>query len=514
MKISSQRFVTSLSAAALLVSSPSMAVEKPSSKPVAIAWETPPRTIDPRYNVDADSQYLENLIHCSLAAFDRNGQTVGDLADSWTWTDPTTLTIKLKDGAKFSDGTPVTAADVAATYGFFRKTDVKQPSPRAGAFSTVASVTADKGAVVFKLTQPDATFVTNLVIGILPERLAGGDILSETSQMVGCGPFVLATMNVTGLDLQRNPHYGLGKPARSERVEIKIVRDETTRFAKLRKGELDIVQNILSRDVLETLAKTSPNLRITKRPGLNTTYLGFNMKDSMLARVEVRRAIAHAINRDSIIKFALKGLATPATTMLPATDPFFNNGVKSVGFDPKEAEKILDAAGLKRQPGGKPRFSLSYKTTNNVTRVAIARAIAADLRKIGIDVAVEPLEWGRFKADVEAGRVQMWSLAWVGFKDPDIYRYAFATENFPPVGGNRGWYTNPELDKVLAEARATTSEPKRRELYNRVQDVVAAELPYVFLWHEEIFAVVNKDVQDFEIFADGRFASLQFAWKK
>jgi peptide/nickel transport system substrate-binding protein len=104
---------------------------------------------------------------------------------------------------------------------------------------------------------------------------------------------------------------------------------------------------------------------------------------------------------------------------------------------------------------------------------------------------VEPLEWGRFKADVEAGRVQMWSLSWVGFKDPDIYRYAFATENFPPAGGNRGWYSNPELDKLLSEARAVTDFAKRRELYNKVQEIVAKELPYVFLWHEEIFAVVK-----------------------
>jgi len=490
----------------------SYAVDKKTT-PVSIAWEAPPRTIDPRFNVDADSQYLENLIHCSIASFDKNGQTIGDLAEGWTWNDPTTLVVRLKQGAKFSDGSAVTAADVAATYAFFKKESLKTPSPRAGAFSTVASVTADKGQVVFKLTQPDATFVTNLVIGILPERLAGGDIISEHPKMVGCGPFTLSSVTVNHLELRRNEHYGLGNPAKSDRIEIKIVRDETTRFAKLRKGEIDIVQNILSRDVLETLAKTSPNLRIERRPGLNTTYLGFNMKDPTLANPKVRQAISRAINREAIIKYALKGLAQPATTMLPPSDPFFNKNIPTAAFDPKAAEKILDDAGLVRAPGGKPRFSLSYKTTNNMTRVAIAKAIAADLRKIGIDVVVEPLEWGRFKADVEAGRDQMWRLSWVGFKDPDIYRYAFATENFPPAGGNRGWYSNPELDKLLSESRAVTDVAKRRDLYNKVQEIVANELPYVFLWHEEIFAVVNKNVNDFEIYADGRFASLQQTWK-
>jgi peptide/nickel transport system substrate-binding protein len=492
----------------VIISNPSRALSKVAA-PISVAWEAPPRTIDPRFNVDADSQYLEDLIHCSIASFDKNGQTVGDLAEGWAWSDPTTLVVRLKPNAKFSDGTAVTAADVAATYSFFKKTDLKTPSPRAGAFSAVASVTADKGKVVFKLNQPDATFVTNLVIGVLPEKIANGDIVSEHPKMVGCGPFKISSVTVNHFELVRNEHYGLGHPAKSERIEIKIVRDETTRFAKLRKGEVDIVQNILSRDVLETLAKTSPNLRIERRPGLNTTYLGFNMKDPVLANPKVRQAISQAINREAIIKYALKGLAQPASTMLPPSDPFFNKSVPSPTYDPTAAQKILDDAGLVRGPGGKPRFSLSYKTTNNMTRVAIAKAIAADLRKIGIDVVVEPLEWGRFKADVEAGRVQMWSLSWVGFKDPDIYRYAFATENFPPTGGNRGWYSNPELDKLLGEARAVTDNAKRRELYNKVQDIVAKELPYVFLWHEEIFAVVNKGVKDFEIYADGRFASLR-----
>jgi peptide/nickel transport system substrate-binding protein len=95
--------------------------------------------------------------------------------------------VRLKSGAKFSDGTAVTAVDVAATYSFFKKTDLKTPSPRAGAFSAVTSVAAEKGQVVFKLNQPDATFVSNLVIGILPEKIANGDIVSEHPKMVGCG---------------------------------------------------------------------------------------------------------------------------------------------------------------------------------------------------------------------------------------------------------------------------------------------------------------------------------------
>jgi len=231
------------------------------------------------------------------------------------------------------------------------------------------------------------------------------------------------------------------------------------------------------------------------------------MKDPMLAKKEVREAISLAINRDNIIKFALQGIATPANSMLLENDPFYDKSLPKVGFDLAKANQLLDQAGLK----AKPRLKLSLKTTTNTTRVIIAKAIAADLKKVGIDVTVEAVEWGRFKSDVEAGRVQMWTLNWIGFKDPDILRFAFATESFPPNGGNRGWYSNKELDALLAAGREETNESKRKEIYLKAQKLVGAEFPYAFLWHEDIFAVVRKQVSGFELYADGSYHSLRTA---
>ena len=482
--------------------------------PVTIAWETPPRTIDPRFATDADSQYLENLTHCALISFDQDGSTIGDLAESWKWTGPKTLTVKLKTVAKFSDGTIVKAADVEATYGFLIAKDSKTPSPRAGAFSGVESVKASApDSLVFNLKDPDATFVSNLVVGILPAASASMEMIADANKMVGCGPFKIKATDTNGIDLEANKHYSLGNPPKAGQITIKIVRDESTRFSKLQNGEVDLVQNLINRDQLNNIAKTSPNLKVVRRPGLNTTYLGFNMRNPTLANPKVRQAIAHAIDRKVIITHALNGLAVPATTMLPASDPFTDKSIKQVSHDIALANKLLDEAGLKSPGKGQPRLKISYKTTNNITRVTIAKAIASQLKKVGIEVTVEPLEWGRFKADVEAGRVEMWSLSWVGFKDPDIYRFAFATESFPPNGGNRGWYTNPALDKLLAEARTVTDPAKRKSVYQEVQQIVATELPYVFLWHEEIFAVHNRNLQGFELYADGRYASLKQTFK-
>lgn len=483
---------------------------------ISIAWEAEPRTVDPRYAVDANSQYLEDLLNCSLIDFDKDGRTVPDLAKSWVWTSPTTLAVEINTTGKFSDGSPVTPEDVAATYMFFKKDGMANPSPRKGAFAKMKSATAvGTNKVVFELTEPDSVFVTNLGIGVLPAKIAVKDLQTDKDKFPTCGPYTLKAIDASSVELVANPAYSLGSPSKVESVTIKIVKDENTRFAKISAGEVDIVQNLVNRDKLTELGK-KPSLQVIKRPGLTTTYLGFNMKDPLVGRPEVRQAIAYAIDKAKIIKYVLAGMAVPADTMLPAADPFHSKTLKAPGYDPQKAKELLDKAGFKDPDGdGKAsRFALTYKTTTDLTRVAIAKAIASELKKVGIDVTVETLEWGRFKADVDAGKVQMWSLSWVGFKDPDIYRFAFATESFPPNGGNRGWYSNPELDKLLTQGRTETDTAKRVAIYEQVQSLVDKDQPYCFLWHDEIFAVVNKRVTGFELFADGRMSSLVNASKK
>lgn len=501
-------------AAMPLFFSPSTATAAAST--IVLALEAQPRSIDPRFAVDANSQYVENLIHCSLINFDRDGKTVPGLASSWKWTSPTTLEVVLNKKALFSDGSKVTPADVQATYMYFKDETLKSPSPRKGAFSNVKTISTDKDSVTFELQEADSTFLLNLVVGVLPASYSKTEMLTEADKIVGCGPFVFDSMNANELKMSANPKYTLGATPKTSGVTIKFVKDETTRYAKLQAGEVDIVQNSISRDKVNDIAAKSPSLQVFRRPGLNTTYLGFNMKDKIVADVKVRQAINQAIDRDKIIKYVLSGLAIPANTMLPPTDTFYANDLAKSTFNPEAAKKLLDEAGFKHPDGNpkKPRFALSYKTTTDLTRIAIAKAVAADLKKIGIDVTVESLEWGRFKADVEAGKVQMWSLAWVGFKDPDIFRFAFATESFPPNGGNRGWFSNAELDALLTAGKVETDQAKRLDIYNKVQNLVAKNVPYVFLWHEEIFAVVSKKVEGFEVYADGRYASLATAVKK
>ena len=471
-----------------------------------MAWEAEPRSLDPRYAVDANSQYLEDLLHCSLISFDRDGQISPSLAENWRWVTPTTLKLSLRRNIKFADGAEVEAKDVVATFQHFLRPDTK--APRRSAFKNLRAVVADSDhEVTMTVASPDASFVANLAVGVLPVALADGPMITDKTNVAGCGPFTLVSSSSQSTVLKPNTNWGFGPPPKIPGVVIKIVKDENTRYAKLIAGELDLIQNSISRDKLKVLGKDRPDLKIVSRPGLNTAYLGFNVRNATLANSLVRRAIAHAIDKDKIVKYVLSGMAINADTLITATSPFHASAIAVPNYDPAESRRLLDQAGFP-EVGDKPRFHLSYKTTTDQTRIIVAKAIAADLRKVGIATKVETLEWGRFKADVDHGRVELWGLSWVGFKDPDIYRFAFATSSIPPNGGNRGWFSVPALDQLLTAGMMETDQTKRELIYKDVQRIIGLEAPYAFLWHEDVFAVVSQKVSGFEVYADGRLSSL------
>lgn len=486
-----------------------------SKQKLSMGWENKPRSFDPRFSIDAHSQYLDNLLHCSLVDFDHKGEVVADLAKKWQWLNDKTLQVELNQGVKFADGTSVTASDVKATFDFFARKDLENKSPKAHTFSDVVKVEVAKdNKITFHLANPDSSFLPNLSIGIMPKKYGAQDkVMLSGDKIPGCGPFKLQKSTINSLLLTRNDNYTLGTQSKLDELEIKIVKDQSTRFAKLQKGELDLLQNSVSFDKISDLEKKYPGLRKVKTESLRTTYVGFNTKDPILKDPNVRKAISMAINRQALVDYIMQGNATPAATMLPPQGEYFNNKVKVQGLDLAGATKLLDQAGLKPNKKG-VRFKLSYKTTTDQTRFAIARAVASDLKKVGIEVKVVPLEWGRFRLDVEKGRIQLWGLSWVGFKTPDIYRYAFGSDSIPPNGANRGHFMNAELDKLLNLAKTTIDKSKRKQYYLKAQEIIADHTPYAFLFHDHNVAVMNKKVQGFQVFADGRYSALRSTFKQ
>ena len=151
-------------------------------------------------------------------------------------------------------------------------------------------------------------------------------------------------------------------------------------------------------------------------------------------------------------------------------------------------------------------MKLSYKTSlNKISRFA-AEAMAEDLREVGILLEIQSLEWGSFYSDVKKGNFDLFSLNWIGIKDPDAYRLRFDSSATPPFGFNRGWYSNPALDALLRTGAEETDREKRKEIYSKVQSIVSEDVPYINLWWPDIVAVSNERIEPFAIAPDGDFS--------
>ena len=473
---------------------------------ITIALEAKPTNLDPRFSLDVASSRVTQLVFNRLVRKDRNSRIIPDLALRWERPDPTTYVFHLRKDAVFHDGTPLTSADVA--YTFRSILDPAVGSPKRASYQAIRRIeTPDRYTVVFRLKAPFSPFLAQMVAPIVPARAAAAG-KRFGRHPVGTGPFRFVRFATDQeVILEANPRYHEGRPALAG-VRYKIIPDGIVRLFELQKGTVDLVVNAVSPDSLARLER-QPNLRVMRAPGTNFTYMGFNMEDPILSNRKVRRAIAHAIDRRSVIRYLLRGLARPATGLLPASHWAYTEGVPAYSHDSALARRLLDEAGYPTGEGEAPRFRLTFKTSQNETRIEIAEVIQEQLRRVGIALDIRSFEWGTFFSDVRKGNFQLYTLTWVGVLDPDIYYYIFHSSNVPPNGANRGRYRNKALDRWLEAGRRLPGLSARREVYGRVQNILATDLPYVNLWHATNVAVLNKRVRGFVLYPDEDMVSLK-----
>ena len=421
--------------------------------------------------------------------------------------DPTTFVFSLRPDFRFPDGSPVTAADVRATYEAIL--DPAVASPKRAALAMLASVEApDAETVVMHLREPFAPFLDGTGIGILPAARAreAGEVT------VGAGPFrVVRVERGDRIVLAPNPGYP-GGPPRLDPLIVRIVPDEVVRVLELRRGGIQLVEDAPEPEMVAWLAAL-PHLAVRRSEGTSFDYLAFNLRDPRLAHRRVREAIALALDRDGLVEFVLGGAARPATGLL-APEHWAYARVPARRHDPRRARRLLDRAGF-RDPDGAgplPRFRLVYKTSNQVGRRRLGEAIQANLAEVGIAVEVRTYEWGTLFADVRAGNFELCALAWVGVGDPDLYYLTFHSTMQPPEGYNRGGYASPVMDRLTVRGRHVLDPNLRRAIYARVQRRAAHDLPVVPLWWEDRIVVQTRLLQGFEPAPDGNLHGLAGAW--
>jgi peptide/nickel transport system substrate-binding protein len=286
-------------------------------------------------------------------------------------------------------------------------------------------------------------------------------------------------------------------------LELVTVKDPTVRVMKLLRGEIQMLQNDLPPELVGYLRK-QPGVRVTEIPGVNFSYLGFNLGDPVTGILEVRRAIAHAIDRKAILRFLFQGAGRPAQSLLTPEHWAGAKRLAGYRYDPELARTLLTEAGF----GPSRPLHLSYKTTSDPFRVRLATVIQAQLKRVGIEVAVQSYDWGTFYGDIKAGRFQLYSLSWVGIHTPDIFRYAFHSRSLPPVGANRGRYRSAEADRLIEAARTEPDLERQADIYRELQRRLLKDLPYVPLWYEDQIFACRRQVTGYHLAPDGNYDGL------
>ncbi|MCW9078991.1 MAG: ABC transporter substrate-binding protein [Gammaproteobacteria bacterium] len=467
------------------------ACNPPDTGTIMFAVSTAPSVLDPRLASDAASERANALLYDRLVRLDEQGAPQPSMAQ-WQQLDPAHYRIKLMpQRAAFWDGRIPDAADVVATY-----RSILEPglgSPHSSALAHVARIAATgDDEVDFHLTRPDPAFASRLTIGIAPaHRLGEGRLAREP---LGSGPFTFEEWRADGGLL-------LKRRADGQQVALIPVADPTMRALKLLRGEAHLLQNDLPSELYGYLAD-SPGLRLQEHPGTTFAYIGFNLADPVLSDVRVRTAIAHAIDRDAIIRHLFGGRAQTAESVLRPEHWAGMGGLTPYRYDPELARQYLQSAGY----GVHEPLVISYKTSTDPFRLRIAHVFQSQLAKVGIRLKISSYDWGTFFGDIKAGRFQMYSLAWVGVNTPDILRYAFHSESIPPGGANRGQYRSSRIDRLIEQAERAAPDAAA-ELYAEIQRKVHQDLVYVPMWYESN-VVASRGLEGYAPTHDGSYLAL------
>jgi peptide/nickel transport system substrate-binding protein len=467
-----------------------------------------PSTLIPLLASDSSSHDIAGLVYNGLVRYDKNLKLEGDLARSWEVSpDGLTITFHLRQGVKWHDGAEFTSRDVLYTY---RVTvDPKTPTAYSEDFKQVQKAEApDRYTFRVSYAKPFAPALSSWGIAILPAHLLEGKDITKSPlarSPIGTGPYVFKQwIPAQKLTLEANPAYWEGKPYLARYV-YRIIPDNSTMYMELKAGGVDMmglspVQYQRQTNTPEFLSRFNKY----RYPASAYTYLGYNLRLPLFQDRRVRQAISHAINKDEIIQGVLLGMGQIAHGPFKPGTWAYKATVADPNYDPARAVALLKEAGYQMGPDGilvkdgKPfRFTIMTNQGND-QRLKCAQIIQRRLKRVGIDVKIRVMEWASFLTNfIDKGKFESVLLGWTIGQDPDIYDVWHSSKTGPKEL-NFVNFKNAELDRLLVEGRGTFDMEKRKACYYGIQDILAAEQPYTFLYVPDALPAVSARFQGIE----------------
>ncbi len=459
-------------------------------------------TLDPAVGYDTASWTFEQMIFDTLVRYgDADVELHPAVATAWEASaDATVFTFHLRHDVRFSNGRAVTSADFK-----YEIERVLDPATRsrgieyyracvgASDFSAhrkphVDGIeTADPYTIVFHLTAPDPIFPHKLSMpfaAAVPREVAGKWGEDFSRHVVGSGPFKLKQwIGGQRIVLEKNPGYFIaGLPRLDGIVELIGVNAELE-WLKFESGQIDVVEAIPPSEfpyVMKTPALRNLTLKQTT---VTTRYLGMNCQMPPFTDVRVRQAFNYAIDKKKLVA-VLNGRAVVARGVMPPNLPGYDPNLAGYDYDPDKARRLLEEAHFPR--GFKP----SLWMVADQTMMTLGESIQQDLDLVGVRVALKPLAWGpMLEAIRQPQNVQLYLLGWeADFPDPENFLTVLLSRK--QWGANDdSFYSNPEVEKLLAQAAPQTDFTRRYQLYDRAEAIIVGDAPWAFLYYPVNYAI-------------------------
>lgn len=480
------------------------------------AQASDPKTLDPVNTDVAEAVHVITNVFDTLITYDdKTIELVPSLAEKWTVSDDGKVwTFTLRNGVLFHDGTQCDAAAVKLT--FDRLTQKDHPllfddvRPYESAYSMIEEIKTPQPLVVeFHLKEPSAIFLTNLAM--FPASIVSPTALEKIGKKyadapIGTGPFKVVQWNRDQqLVLQGFDKHWRGAPPLKNLI-IVPVKDNTTRVQRLTRGEVHLVDSLAPQDF--DAASKNPQLVTQELSGMNVSYLSLQCEKPPLNNRKVRQAIAHAIDKPTLIKIGFDGHAEPAVSMVPPTMWGHDKNLVDYPFDVAKAKQLMSEAAAEENFQLPLTLNLSVMSQARPYMpqpTAIAGFLKDSLREIGIDLTVSGRDVNEHFDHLMAGRHQLGLAGWTSDNsDPDNFLYQLLDpDNINEKGNNLSRFRDPKFHELLLAGQREMNLEKRLPLYLEAQQIAVREVPTVPLAHMQLRAAFTKQLSGFHLHPTG-----------
>jgi peptide/nickel transport system substrate-binding protein len=478
-------------------------------------------------NVAAYDKYVEEQT--------KKGRTPEEIKKDPNLPVPLTITFTLRDGARFSDGYPITPDDFVFTFNWIMNEAVAAPRDRSY-FEKIKSVEKKGGnQIVFKFREPyfDAMGLASSLFALpkhFYEKFKPEEYNQSAGLLMGSGPYRLESPTAwrpgSGqVVLVRNERYW-GVPPSFDRIIYKEISNDVARQTSYRNGEIDVLE--ARPEQFDAMIKEQAVMKRSQAVNVLSLNGGYRFvawqqkkdgKPTIFADRRVRRAMAMLVDRKRLLQEVMLGYGVLATGPYSPAGKQADKNLELIPYDVEGAKKLLAEAdckdvgtGILQKPDGKPfRFTLTYPSGSpNYEKMVLFLKDA--YARAGIALDPNPLEWAVFSDKLKNKDFEAVSLGWGGGNpESDIYQMFDSSQSLEE-GDNFMWYKNPEVDALIRQVRVTIDDAKRVPLYHKIQKLIYEDQPYMFLWFQKELFLVDSRIHNVQGGPLGLPSSVRTEW--